>query len=280
MKKCYLLGYPVGHSMSAIMHNHAFNLLGLDFIYELRSVEPNNLTKFISNELRQEEFRGGSVTIPHKVEILKHLDRIDEAARSIGAVNTIVKDDEIIIGFNTDGKGAVKALREAYGDLSRSNIVVLGAGGASRAICFHLVQKVRAITILNRSPQRAANLAEYVELIGKTKVSHGSLEEINEYVSNATILINTTSVGMSPKINTSPIPANQLHPDLLVFDIVYNPIRTQLIEDAEKIGAQTLTGVNMLVYQGAEAFKMWTGVDAPEESMMKVVLETLKAKQH
>jgi shikimate dehydrogenase len=280
MKKCYLLGYPVGHSMSAVMHNHAFNLLGLDFIYELKSVEPNSLKKFIKKELRQEEFRGGSVTIPHKVEIIKHLDNINEAARRIGAVNTILNDNGILMGYNTDGSGALRALKEAYGDLSKSKVVVLGAGGASRAICYHLVQKVRSLTILNRSPDKAANLAEYIELLGKAKVSHGSLNELNEYISNATILINTTSVGMSPNNKASPIPSHLLRADLFVFDIVYNPIRTKLIEDARNLGAQTLSGVSMLVYQGAEAFQLWTGEKAPIESMKNIVLKNLKAKKH
>jgi shikimate dehydrogenase len=266
--------------MSAVMHNHAFNLLGLDFIYELKSVEPNNLKKFIKKALRQKEFRGGNVTIPHKIEISKHLDCLNEAARRIGAVNTILNDNGILKGFNTDGTGALKALKEAYGDLSRSKIVVLGAGGASRAICYHLVQEARSLIILNRSPNRAANLAEYIELLGKAKVNHGSLEEISEYISNATILINTTSLGMSPNINATPIPSQLLHTDLLVFDIVYNPIKTKLIENANSLGAKTLSGISMLVYQGAEAFQLWTGIEAPIESMKKIVLRTLKAKKH
>jgi shikimate dehydrogenase len=276
MKKCYLIGYPVEHSMSAVMHNYAFKSLGLDFFYELKSVKPKDLEEFTKKELRNKDFRGGNITIPHKIQIIKHLDRIDKAAQTIGAVNTILNDDGILLGYNTDGIGALKSLKEAYGNLSRASAIVLGAGGASRSICYHLSKNVKNLTILNRTPKKAENLAIDLMANRKVTVNHGSLAEIPKYLPHADILIQTTSIGMSPNNKESLVSMDQLHRDLLVFDIVYNPIRTQLIKDSEKVGARTLTGVNMLVYQGTEAFKIWTGFDAPEKGMIEVVSKKLE----
>jgi shikimate dehydrogenase len=278
MKKCYLLGYPIEHSMSAIMHNHAFKLLGLNYKYELKSVKPRNLARFIKEELQKLEFVGASITIPHKVEIMRHLDSIDGAAMEIGAVNTILHDRGTLKGYNTDGVGAIKALKEVITDLSESNVIVLGAGGASRALSYYLARETKNLTILNRTPKKAANMSKQLEKIGKSKVRHGNLEKLSEIIDYTDILINTTSVGMNPNNEASPVSANQLHSGLLVFDIVYNPIRTQLIKDAEAVGAKTLSGVKMLVYQGTEAFKLWTGINAPETAMIKIVKETLEAK--
>lgn len=276
MKKCYLIGFPVEHSMSAIMHNYAFKFLGLDFVYELKSVKPKDLEEFTKKELRKKDFRGGNITIPHKIKIIRHLDRIDNSVQSIGAVNTILNDDGTLLGYNTDGVGALKALKQVYGNLSSTSTIVLGAGGASRSICYHLSKEIKNLTILNRTPKKAADLAFNFKANRKAIVNHGSLAEISKYLPHADILINTTSVGMSPNTEESLVSMDQLHSNLLVFDIVYNPIRTQLIKDSEKVGARTLTGVNMLVYQGTEAFKIWTGFDAPEKDMIEIVSKKLE----
>jgi shikimate dehydrogenase len=260
------------------MHNHAFKLLGINFVYELKQVEPDKIAKFTTTKLRKDEVAGANVTIPYKVEIMKYLNRIDNMALKIGAVNTILNMKGTLLGYNTDGIGGIKTLKETYGDLSKSNVLVLGAGGASRALSYCLSQEVKSLTILNRSQEKATTLGNYINETSNIKVKSGSLEKIPEIITTTDILINTTSVGMSPHNEISLVPTNLLHSDLFVFDLVYNPLKTKLIKDAENANARTLTGVNMLVYQGAEAFKLWTGMEAPEKAMKKIVIDTLEAR--
>ncbi len=279
MKLCYLIGYPVGHSMSAVMHNAAFQELGLDFRYELQSVRPEALGRFISTTMRRPDVRGASVTIPHKVSAMDHLDEVDEAARRIGAVNTIVNEDGWLRGYNTDSVGAMRSLDEAFGGLRGSKVVILGAGGAARAISYQLATEVEELVILNRTQGRAVKLADdltgFSECGSNISALRLSCDNLGKALDGADIVINATSVGMKPNIDASPIDSKLLKSDLLVLDIVYNPPRTRLLREAEEAGARTLTGVGMLVYQGAAAFKLWTGMDAPEEAMMRSVEEAL-----
>lgn len=279
MRHCYLIGYPVGHSMSAVMHNAAFKQHGIPMEYSLKSVEPGMLQEFVQGELRSPRVRGANVTIPHKVEVMKHLDRVDEAARLIGAVNTIVNDDSQLTGYNTDGAGALKAIRQKLPDLEGKTVVILGAGGAARSIAYELSRTVSRLVILNRTAATAEKLAGRVKQTAESTVEHGGLGCLRDVIKEADALINTTSVGMHPDTGQSPVNPALLHQGLLVFDIVYNPVKTRLLRDAEKAGAETLSGVNMLVYQGAEAFRLWTGVDPPEDTMFKAVMEALGGSQ-
>ena len=275
MKLCYLVGYPVGHSMSAVMHNAAFRHLDIPYEYRLKSVEPQALPEFVAKELRTSQFGGASVTIPHKVEVMKHLDSINETATQIGAVNTIVNDDSHLTGYNTDGIGALRAIRDKLPELHDKTAVVLGAGGASRSITYELSKAVDSLIILNRTPANAEKLAEKIKQTSTARIEHGGLDLIEDVIKGADILVNTTPVGMHPNQDHSPVKPDLLHSELLVFDIVYNPIKTKLLLDAEKAGAMTLTGVGMLVYQGVEAFRLWTGIDPPEDVMFKAVLDAL-----
>jgi shikimate dehydrogenase len=280
MRRCYLIGYPVEHSMSALMHNAAFKELGLGYIYELKSVRPEELRRFTADEMRGETVRGANVTIPHKVSIMGHLDEVDPETAAIGAVNTIVNEGGWLKGYNTDGRGAMRALEEACGDLRGAKVVVIGAGGAARAIGRHLSIVVDKLSILNRTASRAESLASDLKSLPgcNASVTPAALtrENLRSELVEADVLINATPLGMTPDTDKSPVDSDLLHPGLLVFDTVYNPLKTRLLREAEEAGARTLTGAKMLAYQGAASFELWTGVRAPEELMFEVVVNALR----
>ena len=280
MRLCYLVGYPVEHSMSALMHNAAFEELGLGYHYEVKSVRPKALGMFTADEMRREAVRGANVTIPHKVSIMRHLDKVDPEAAAIGAVNTIVNEGGWLKGYNTDGRGAMRALEEAFGDLRGAKVVVIGAGGAARAIGRHLSMVVDELSILNRMASRAESLASGLRSLPgcNASVTAAALtrENLRSELVEADVLINATPLGMTPDTNKSPVDSDLLHPGLLVFDTVYNPLKTRLLREAEEAGARTLTGAKMLIYQGVASFELWTGVRAPEELMLEVVADALR----
>jgi shikimate dehydrogenase len=279
MRVCYLLGYPVGHSMSAVMHNAAFRELGLDYRYELKSVPPDELGALVASELRGTDFAGASVTIPHKLAIIEHLDGVDPSALRIGAVNTIVNEDGQLKGYNTDGIGALMGITETYGNIEKARVIMVGAGGAARAVGYHLSTGVRELTIANRTLERAEELTTSLSANPECRATVRSIplkrDIIRAAIEEADILVNATPLGMHPKTDDTPVQKEMLHPGLLVFDLVYNPIKTRLLREAEEAGAAILPGVNMLVYQGVAAFKMWTGEDPPVETMKAAVVKAL-----
>ncbi|MBQ2652282.1 MAG: shikimate dehydrogenase [Methanobrevibacter sp.] len=269
-----LIGHPVEHSFSPPMHNAAFDALGMDYAYVAFDVDPQNLKSAIegANALN---VKGFNVTIPHKIEVIQYLDELDEVASLIGAVNTI--DFKNLKGYNTDGIGAVRAIEEVS-PIKDKNVIVAGAGGASRAISFYLAKfGASSITILNRNVNKAQNLAEDVlksDLI--SDVNSDSVSQINGYLANADILVDTTPLGMDPHIDDEPIArAENMHDELVVFDAVYNPNETVLLKEAIKAGAKPVYGIKMLLYQGAESFKIWTGQDAPVDVMEKALNDYL-----
>lgn len=269
-----LIGHPVEHSFSPPMHNRAFEKLNMDYAYVAFDVEPANLKSAIEGA-KALNIKGFNVTIPHKISVMEFLDEIDEVASLIGAVNTI--DFKNMKGYNTDGIGAVKAIEEVT-SIKGKNVVIAGAGGASRAISFYIAKYgADAMTILNRNPLKAQNLASDVSnsgLIGEVKSD--SISEINAYLADADILIDTTPVGMHPNVDDEPIATSQnMHEDLVVFDAVYNPNETVLLKEAIKAGAKPVYGIKMLLYQGAESFKIWTGHDAPVDEMEMALRKTL-----
>jgi shikimate dehydrogenase len=283
MRVCYLLGYPVGHSRSAVMHNAAFEELGLDYRYDLRGVSPERLGSFMTGEMRDPTVRGANVTIPHKLAVMEYIDEVDREALAVGAVNTIVNEDGRLKGYNTDGRGAIRALEEAYGDLEGVKAVIVGAGGAARAIGYHLSTRASEITILNRTLGRAVELAGHLssmpECNASVEPSSLSRSELEEALKEAEILINTTPVGMTPEVEGTPVDGSLIIPGTLVFDTVYNPLRTRLLREAEEAGAKALPGLRMLVYQGAAAFRLWTGVEPPVELMYDAVTKVLGGEQ-
>jgi len=277
LKQCYLIGYPVKHSMSPLMHNYAFKEQGLDYKYSLKDVPPEKLKDAVDS-LREPDVIGANVTIPHKSKIIGYLDEVTAEADNIGAVNKIIKKNDTLIGTNTDASGGVRAIKEVYEKLDRAKVLILGAGGASRALSYKLAPKVSRLTILNRTRRKALDLAEYLSEKTGVQVKGGGLEELEKRIKEADILINATSVGMSPNTQRSPVPTEFLHSDLLVYDLVYNPMETRLLREAKEKGCKVLSGVKMLVYQGAIAYEMWTGRQPPVEQMIKVVQEALGGK--
>ena len=269
-----LIGHPVEHSFSPPMHNAAFDALGMDYAYVAFDVNPAELQKAIEGA-KSLNIRGFNVTIPHKIEVMKYLDEIDDVAELIGAVNTI--DFKNLKGYNTDGIGAVRAIEEVT-SIKNKNVVIAGAGGASRAISFYIAKYgADSLTILNRNVDKAQSLARDVSnsgLIGDVKSD--SINEINAYLADADILVDTTPLGMHPHINDQPIAtAENMHDELVVFDAVYNPNETVLLKQAIEAGAKPVYGIKMLLYQGAESFKIWTGADAPVDIMEKALKDTL-----
>ncbi len=267
-----LIGHPVEHSFSPPMHNAAFNKLNMDYVYTAFDVNPNDLkTAIVGADALN--IKGFNVTIPHKIEVMKYLNEIDEVAKLIGAVNTI--DFKNLKGYNTDGIGAIKAIGEVT-NVKNKNVVIAGAGGASRAISFYLAKYgVDQLTILNRNVEKAQKLANDVlnsELIDN--VESDSINNMN--LSDADILINTTPVGMHPNVDDVPIAlAGDMHDNLVVFDAVYNPNETGLLKQAIEAGAKPVYGIKMLLYQGAESFEIWTGKKAPIDVMQEALIKYL-----
>ena len=277
-KVCGVIGDPIEHTMSPVMHNAAFKELGLDYLYVSFRVRKEELGKAVES-IRALNIRGLNVTTPHKVAIIPFLDELDPLVERIGAVNTIVNDDGVLTGYNTDATGFLQALLDKGVEPEGKNTVILGAGGASRAISFILAERGAHLVILNRLLELdwAEELAHRISQVFKKEVRALELNEKNleMMLEGADILINATSVGMSPDVDETPVPARLLKTALIVFDIVYNPIQTRLLKEAEAAGAQTIGGLNMLVWQGAIAFEKWTGRKAPLDLMRREVIKAL-----
>ncbi len=277
---CGVIGDPIEHTMSPVMHNAAFKKLGIDYLYVPFRVRKEELEKAIAG-MRALNIRGLNVTIPHKVEVISFLDKVDPLVEKIGAVNTIVNDGGVLTGYNTDATGFLQALLERGVEPEGKNTVILGAGGASRAISFILAERGAHLVILNRQLELdwAEELARRISQIFNKEVKALVLNEGNlaEVLERADVLVNATSVGMSPNIEETPVPARLLKPGLVVFDIVYSLVKTRLLREAEAAGAQTIGGLDMLVWQGALAFEKWTGQKAPLELMRG---EAIKASGH
>ena len=274
---CGVIGDPIEHTMSPAIHNAAFIQMGLDYIYIPFHVKEEELGKAIDG-MRALNIRGLNVTLPHKVTIIPFLDELDSLAEKIGAVNTVINDEGVLKGSNTDASGFLQALLEGGIEPKGKRVVVLGGGGASRAISFILAERGAHLVILNRRLERAAELAGRMSTTFSKEVRTLKLiaENLTWALEEADILINTTSVGMSPNISETPVPSNLLRPDLIVSDIVYNPIKTRLLREAEEAGAKTINGVDMFVWQGALSFEKWTGVKAPVELMREEAIKELR----
>jgi shikimate dehydrogenase len=280
MKQVFgVFGDPIDHSLSPAMHNAAFSALGMDCVYHAFRVRPEKLEKAILGAEAM-GFGGLNLTVPLKEEALRlGFIKPDPLAKRIGAVNTIVfgKTGEIR-GYNTDGLGARQALLEAAVEIKGSRVVVAGAGGAARAVTFQLAADGADITVINRTEERAVELVKEVSSAALPgKINGTGLSGLKELLRDTDILINTTTLGMHPNTDTTIATVEELHRGLTVFDIVYNPLETRLLREAKAAGAKTVSGILMLVYQGAEAFKLWTGVEPPVELMKKTVLEALQA---
>lgn len=270
MKKIYgIIGDPVAHSLSPVMHNVAFKKLGLDAVYLAFRVPLEELGDAIRGA-KSLGISGLNVTIPLKEKALSFV-ATEEVAKKIGAINTI-DFNSTPTGYNTDGIGALRVLEETVGEIRGKNVLIIGAGGAARAISFYLDASGAMVTFANRTEGRSAQLAS--NLRNANSISLGT--ELKNQIGDSDILINATSVGMHPKEDATLITADLMHPDLVVFDIVYNPIETKLLKEAKRAGVKKIIdGVKMLVYQGAASFKLWTKEDPPLEVMENAVKAAL-----
>src|SRR5690554_2105871 len=271
-----LIGYPLGHSLSPLLHNQAIEEINLNYVYLAFEVKPADLKKAV-NAIRAFGIRGVNVTIPHKERVIPLLDEVEPLARKIGAVNTIVNDQGKLKGYNTDLSGLKRMLEEdASFVLKGKKAVIIGAEDAARAAGFTLCQaEIAEIYLLNRTIKKAEQLAgEWTEYYPEIRIKGGGLSPENYYreLKNSNLLIDTTPVGMSPNTDEFPVvEENALHSGLLVVDLVYNPRETALLKAARRAGAKTLGGIGMLIYQGLESFKLWTGKEAVVENWKKIL---------
>ena len=274
IKNFGILGYPVGHSLSPQMYTAAFKAAGLkNYNYILLPVHAGKLMMAVEG-LKGLDFRGVNVTIPHKTTILKYLDAIDSDAMVIGAVNTVVNDGGMLTGYNTDVSGFLAALSEADFLPEDSNAVILVAGGAARTILWGLCKrKAEFVTIGARNPQKAEALAKDFLQYGAVEGLDWLSDEFKETLQSADIVINTTPLGMFPNVDDMPpIDLNLLPEGALVYDIVYNPVETKLLRTAKEMGFPTLNGLSMLLLQGKEAYRLYTG-QVPDVKVMQKALE-------
>jgi shikimate dehydrogenase len=278
-KLCAVIGNPVGHSLSPAIHNAAFNELNLDFAYVAFRVE--DLKSALAGMRALSNFRGMSVTIPHKIEAMMHVDEIAEVDRSIGSINTIVNEDGRLIGLGTDGPGALKALLEGGAEIDGRNVLMLGAGGAARAIAFTLARKTKMakLTLLDINETLLEGLTTDLRSGTDSVIEPGGLTEagVAQGMREADVVINCTPVGMHPHEEATLVPAELFRPGQVVFDVVYNPLETKLLADAKGKGLKTISGVEMFINQAVLQFREFTGVDAPVETMRRVVMERLSA---
>ena len=273
-KVCAVIGHPVGHSLSPEMHNAAFEALELPYVYVAHDVEPGQVRTALEG-IRALGYRGLSVTIPHKVEAMHAVDEVDETARGIGCINTVVNDDGRLFGTNSDGRGALGALREAGADPEGRRVVILGSGGAARAIAITLAREAppERITILGIEMDQLEQLVSDVRERGRSEVGGEELtdESLRRAIGQADLLLHCSPVGMHPNEGRSLVPAELLRPELVVFDAVYNPRRTRLLQDAAAAGCRTVEGIEMFLGQAYVQFELWTGQEAPRDVMRRVV---------
>ncbi len=272
-----VIGHPLEHSMSPPMHNNAYKQLNMDYIYVAFHVLPENIGHLIQS-CKTLNIKGLNVTIPHKTSVIEYLDEIDETAAKIGAVNTIQFKDGIAKGYNTDGIGAIKSIQEQI-CLKNKNVLIIGAGGASKAISFTLINEdIKSLVIANRTKENAINLIENITRQSAfEEIHYSSIENAGEIIRDVDIIINTTPIGMYPHHNVEPpIKTDNISEKHVVMDIIYNPLETTLLKQARQNGAKTINGTSMLINQGLASFKIFTGCEATYESFEEALLKQLK----
>jgi len=270
-----VIGDPIEHSLSPVMQNAAFASTKLDSTFLAFNVKSSDVGKAMVG-VRALGIQGLNVTMPHKASVISFLDEVDSVAKALKAVNTVKNENGKLLGFNTDGVGALSAFRENGVEFKGKKVMLLGAGGAARAIAFALAEHAAEVSIVT-----AAQLADLIKETFDSKVFAYALSPltVKGNLVDADILINATSVGMKPNDNETLVAPKWLKPDLAVMDIVYNPIETKLAKKAKAAGAKVVSGVEMLIYQGAASFEIWTGAKAPVEVMREAALSHLRKVQ-
>ena len=269
-----IVGHPIKHSFSPFIHNLAFELTGSDYVYLPFDVPIESLKDAVKGMVAL-GIKGFNVTLPHKEKILFYLNQVSEEANIIGAVNTVINENGRLMGYNTDVNGVYESLLPYKDDIAGEVVSIFGAGGAARSVIYALIRyfKVGQINIINRTEQIAESMKEYFSI----KMLYNSIKsyelvppDLVNVLYDSKLIINTTSVGMSPNIDDSPITiADGFRKGQIVFDVVYNPLKTKLLKLASKKGAKTISGLRMFVEQGAKSFEMWTNTQMPKEKVYK-----------
>ncbi len=274
-----VIGDPIAHSLSPALQNAAFEALHIDSVFLAFKVKRGEVETALRG-MQSLGIAGLNVTMPHKNAVIPYLDQVDEIANFLGSVNTIINDHGKLNGFSTDGIGAYRALEENGVQIKGKKAVLLGGGGAAKAIAYAFAKEVDELILLNRTPETLKHLVDSLNRSFNKKIflSVLSPKVLGESLQNADILINATSVGMDSKSAQSLVSPKYLNSNLTVMDIVYNPIETKLLRDAKDVGARVISGLEMLVYQGAASFQIWTGQVAPVKVMRKVALNQLQQR--
>lgn len=268
-----LLATPIKHTSSPKMHNEAFRYLGLDYAYLAFEVGNDGLEDAVKG-LKAMQARGCNVSMPNKTVIYKYLDKLTPAAELAGAVNTVINDDGVLTGHITDGVGYMRSLSDAGFDVIGKKMTIVGAGGAATAICIQAaLDGVAELSIFNQDDEFFARAEETVKKINEKTNCKAKLfrledkEALRAEIATSAIFTNGTGMGMKPYVGQTYIEKDMLRPDLIVSDVVYQPAKTRLLELAEEVGCPTINGLGMMLFQGAEAFKCWTGQEMPIEHM-------------
>jgi len=276
-----VIGHPIKHSLSPRMHNLTFSLQGLNFVYLPFDIPTSNL-KLALKSFNTLGVKGLNVTLPHKEKILQHLDHVSEAAAAVGAVNTVVSESGLLHGYNTDVRGIVETLKPYKNKIAKSTVTIIGAGGAARSVIFSLLRyfKVDKINIVNRTQERSDTIKDYF----KDKMHFRNIEtyelmpiENTKIFQSSKLIVNTTTVGLYPNIEETPTDiADSFNSEQIVFDLIYNPIKTKFLELAESKDATIVNGLKMFVVQGAKSFEYWTGKTMDTEKVLNDLTKVLQ----
>ena len=271
-----IIGKNTENSLSPLIHNQIILKYSLNFCYLPFKVTENDLSQAIQG-IRALSIKGVNVTFPYKEKVIEFLDEVEESAQRIGAVNTIVNNKGILTGYNTDIIGLKKSLQEdGKFSIKKKKAVILGAGGAARAVVYALLEEeIEEICIFNRTLEKAKKIKQNLSsFFPKSRIIVFPLEgeDLKDKIEKAHLLVNATSLGMPPRVDNTPLPDEKLfHPDLLVYDLIYHPVRTLFLRQAEKARAKIINGLPMLVYQGIESFHLWTGLKPEGKEVLKMI---------
>jgi shikimate dehydrogenase len=276
MKYFAVIGHPIGHSLSPLMHNTAFKLLHLDCQYEALEIDPTSLKNAIER-FRDQKWGGFNVTVPHKEAIITLIDEVVPEALAVGAVNTVVNRNNKLIGYNTDVIGVERSLRLEREKIEGKMCTIMGSGGAARSVAHVLIHNIKpkAITFSVLFPEQAHAI---IKSLGSNNVQfnviHSTDAALETAIKNSTLIVNATTVGMFPHVLDSPLPTQHwLSNKHIVFDLIYRPLKTRLLNEAQAAGAKTIDGLGMFIHQGAASFQLWTGMEMPLDQIRQV-LET------
>jgi len=278
MKHFAVIGHPIGHSLSPLMHNTAFKVLGLDCQYEMLDIEPDSLKQEIEL-FKNQNWGGFNVTVPHKEAIMSLLDKVVPEARVVGAVNTVLNRNNKFIGYNTDVIGVERSLHLHREKIEGKMCTIMGSGGAARSVAHVLAHKIKPKTITFSAlfPEQAHTI---IKSIGSCNIEFHVLQcndaALEHAIKESTLIVNATAVGMYPHVLDSPLPnSHWLSNKHIVFDLIYRPLMTRLQSEAKAAGATTIDGLGMFIHQGAAAFQLWTGMDMPLEHIRHVLEDKL-----